>query len=117
MSDARDCEAEPLPSATAPPADAVEAEEQDASRVVVVTIVRPLLDHEREGVLRVSAASRALQYHAGVSQLRCVHLTASSPAHPRYACVAAQRAVRSAWSVCLASPRRVVEARQRECAL
>jgi hypothetical protein len=53
MSDARDCELEPLPRATAAPAEALEAEEQDASRVVVATIVRPLLDHEREGVLCV----------------------------------------------------------------
>ena len=75
MSDARDCEAVPLPSATAPPPDAVGAEEQDASRVVVATIVRPLLDHEHEGVLRVAAASRALQHQAGIGQLRRVHLT------------------------------------------
>ena len=53
MSDARGCDSEPLPSATAAPAEALEAEEQDASRVVVATIVRPLLDHEREGVLCV----------------------------------------------------------------
>jgi hypothetical protein len=68
MSDARGCDSEP--SATAAPAEALEAEEQDASRVVVATIVRPLLDHEREGVLCVCLQPP----HAPGSAQRACHL-------------------------------------------